>query len=94
MDRLTPAAVRADWKARGFSFECWTDPPGRVWADFVHDTDELAMLLEGEIEFTVGEKTVRPAIGEEVAIPAGARHTVTNVGAVRNRWCFGYRNRP
>ena len=43
-----PEQVRKDWKARGFSCEVWVDPPGRVWEDYVHDTDELLMVLEGE----------------------------------------------
>ena len=94
MTRPHTAEVKAEWASRGFGFELWTDPPGQVWSDFVHDVDELAMLLEGEIEFTVGEETLRPAIGEELLIPAGVRHTVVNVGSTRNRWCFGYRHRP
>lgn len=85
--------MKADWRRRGFGFKLWSDPPGQVWSDFVHDTDELAMLLEGEIEFSFGGKTYRPGIGEELLIPAGARHTVVNVGAAANRWCFGYRFR-
>ena len=36
-------------------------------------------------------RTVRPAVGDEVLIPAGARHTVSNTGNTSNRWCFGYR---
>jgi quercetin dioxygenase-like cupin family protein len=87
------AAVKADWEARGFSFELWSDPPGQVWSGFVHATDELAMLLEGEVEFSFAGKTIRPGIGEELLIPAGVRHTVVNVGATCNRWCFGYRIR-
>lgn len=79
------------WRARGFSCEIWTDAPGQVWADFVHDVDELVVLLEGDIELAFGGKVMRPAPGEEVFIPAGARHTVTNIGAGVNRWCFGYR---
>ena len=93
MDTVIPAAVKADWEARGYDFEYWSDPPGRVWPDFVHDVDEVAMLLEGEIEFTVGGVTFRPAIGEELLIPAGVRHTVVNTGSTTNRWCFGYRVR-
>lgn len=86
-------AVKAEWQRRGFSFDIWSDPPGQIWSDFVHDTDELAMLLEGEIEFSFGGKTCRPAIAEELLIPAGVRHTVVNVGSTPNRWCFGYRSR-
>ena len=93
MKATRSASVKADWEARGFSFELWSDSPGQVWSGFVHAEDELAMLLEGKIEFTVGEKTYRPDVGEEVFIPAGVRHTVVNVGATQNHWCFGYRRR-
>lgn len=83
--------IRADWERRGFSFEYWIDPPGQVWRDFVHDVEELVMLVEGEIELTFGGRTIRPGVGEEVSIPSGARHTVSNPGDASNRWCFGYR---
>jgi mannose-6-phosphate isomerase-like protein (cupin superfamily) len=87
-------AIRGAWKSRGFSFESWTDPPGRVWRDFVHEVEELVMLIEGEIEIELAGVAVRPQLGEEVLIPAHTRHTVTNIGEVPNRWCFGYRVKP
>jgi mannose-6-phosphate isomerase-like protein (cupin superfamily) len=83
--------IRADWERRGFGFQYWIDPPGQVWRDFVHEVDELVMLVEGEIELEFGGRTIRPTVGEEVSIPAGARHTVSNPGDASNRWCFGYR---
>ena len=83
--------VRKDWQRRGFSCAIWTDVPGQVWADFVHTTDELVMLVEGELELSFGGRTYRPAIGEEILIPAGTRHTVRNIGRGRNRWYYGYR---
>jgi mannose-6-phosphate isomerase-like protein (cupin superfamily) len=83
--------IRADWAKRGYSFEYWIDPPGQVWPDFVHDVDELVVLIEGEIELDVDGRRVRPGVGDEVLIPAHTRHTVTNVGDMPNRWCFGYR---
>ena len=84
-------AIRSDWASRGYSFEYWIDPPGQIWRDFVHDVDEVVMLVEGGIELTFQGRTVRPAVGAEVLIPAGARHTVDNTGNTSNRWCFGYR---
>jgi mannose-6-phosphate isomerase-like protein (cupin superfamily) len=84
-------AIRADWARRGYSFEYWIDPPGQVWRDFQHGVDELVMLVEGEIEVEFGGRSLRPAVGEEVLIPAHARHTVSNPGNTSNRWCFGYR---
>lgn len=84
--------IRAGWARRGFSFEYWIDPPGQVWRDFVHDVDELVVLVEGEIEIDIGGRCVRPSVGEEVLIPARAKHTVSNVGNGSNRWAFGYKN--
>jgi len=43
--------VAADWAKRGFSCDLWIDPPGRRWEDFTHATDELVVVLEGEMEF-------------------------------------------
>jgi len=82
--------VRNDWQARGYSCDLWTDPPGQVWANFVHGADELLMLIEGEIEVSFNGETYHPAIGEEIFIPAGASHTVVNVGKTTNRWLYGY----
>jgi quercetin dioxygenase-like cupin family protein len=79
------------WAERGFSCTAWTDPPGQVWANFVHEVDELVTLVEGEIELSFQGQTLRTRSGEEVFIPAGARHTVRNIGATANRWCFGYK---
>ena len=83
--------VKEDWKRRGFSCGIWTDPPGQIWEDFVHDVDELVMLLEGKIELTFQGKTICPKIGEEILIPAGESHTVQNVGSKTNQWFYGYR---
>ena len=90
---MEPSHIQQAWDKRGFSCTVWTDPPGQVWADFVHETDELVTLVEGEIELSFQGQTLRPRIGEEVFIPAGARHTVRNMGATSNRWCFGYRHK-
>lgn len=83
--------IARDWHARGFSCDIWTDPPGQVWADFVHATDELVSLIEGEIELRFDGQVLRPAVGEDVFIPAGMPHTVINVGTRQNRWFYGYR---
>ena len=62
-----------------------------MWDDFVHKTDELVVLAEGEIEIEIEGKSQRPQIGGEVFIPAHALHTVRNVGSVRNVWYYGYK---
>src|SRR2546428_10899928 len=72
--------VAKEWQARGFSCDLWVDPPGQAWEDYLHATDELLMLMEGKLELEMQGKTIRPAIGEEVLIPANPSHTVPNVG--------------
>ena len=83
--------IRKDWDSRGYSFGVFKDPPGQVWADFVHRTDELVILAEGEIEIEIEGKSLQPQIGDEVFIPAQAVHTVRNVGSTNNVWYYGYK---
>ena len=85
--------IRTDWEKRGFSFGIWIDPPGQEWEDYVHSVDELLILAEGEIELSFLGKTFCPEIGEEILIPAGACHTVRNIGKNDNRWYYGYKNK-
>ena len=42
---MNPDQIKQDWNSRGYSFGVFRDPPGRVWADFVHRTDELVVLI-------------------------------------------------
>ena len=93
MPTVDETKVKKDWAARGFSCDLWVDPPGRVWADFVHDTDELVMLLEGEEEFKMNGEKYRLQVGEELLIPAGAYHTAANVGKTTSRWLYGYKRK-
>ena len=84
--------IRKNWEYRGYSFGVFKDSPGQVWADFVHMTDELVILAEGEIEIEIEGMTQQPRVGDEVFIPANAIHTVRNVGKTNNVWYYGYKN--
>ena len=86
------AAVAARWREQGFSCGLWTDPPGQVWAAFVHAVDELVLVLDGEVEFEVDGVVHRPEPGVELLIPAGANHTVRNIGTTESHWLYGYRD--
>ena len=55
--------IKKDWDSRGYSFGIFKDPPGQVWADFVHKTDEIVVLAEGEIEIEIVGKSQQPPIG-------------------------------
>lgn len=82
--------ISKDWATRGFSCDLWVDPPGQRWEDYVHASDELVMMIEGEVEFEIDGKVHHPAIGEELFIPAGAVHSVRNIGHTTSRWLYGY----
>ena len=58
--RVDQAAVERSWRERGFSYGLRVDPPGQVWTDYVHDTDELVMVVEGDVEFEIDGRVHRP----------------------------------
>jgi quercetin dioxygenase-like cupin family protein len=83
--------IEAAWSARGFSCGIWVDPPGQRWEEFRHDTDELVLVLEGDVEFEIDGEVFRPVAGEEILIPAGSVHSARNIGSTTARWLYGYR---
>lgn len=88
---LSRDAVRRAWAARGFGCDLWVDPPGAVWEDFVHDTDELVLLLGGALVLELEGRVLSLQPGDEVLVPAGTRHSVRNLGDTTARWLYGYR---
>ncbi len=82
--------IQKRWAPRGFHGGVWIDPPGQVWKDYRHDTEELFLVLEGEVELEMKGRKFRPKIGEEILIPAGVLHTVRNVGDRTSRWLYAY----
>ena len=88
---MNSSLIKENWRSRGYSFGVFQDPPKQEWANFVHKTDELVVLAEGEIEIEIEGKAHQPRIGEEVFIPANASHTVRNIGSKANVWYYGYK---
>ncbi len=82
--------IATNWAARGFSCELWVDPPGQCWEDFTHATDELVVVLEGQMECEIEGRTEHPQPGKELLIPARAVHSARNIGPTTARWLFGY----
>lgn len=82
--------VARDWAQRGFSCRAFTDPPGREWRDFVHDSNEVVTVVEGRLEVAMhGVRYVLEA-GDEIYIPRAALHSVRNLHAGTTRWLYGY----
>ena len=73
IDRST---IAKDWHARGFSCGLWIDHAGRKWSYQAHETDELFMVMSGELELELNGQTIQPAVGEEIRISAGRPHTI------------------
>ena len=85
---VAEAAVRADFP--GFSFGVFRDPPGQVWADFVHSTDEFVVVAEGEVEIEVAGQSAVCKPGDLALIPAGASHTLRTSPQAASVWFYGY----
>jgi quercetin dioxygenase-like cupin family protein len=86
--------VQKEWSRRNFQGGVFVDPPGQTWEDYVHDTDEVVMVLEGEVEFEIAGRVVRPPPGLELLIPARTLHSVRNRGNTVSRWLYAYRQGP
>ncbi|GAB5376847.1 MAG: hypothetical protein AcusKO_33090 [Acuticoccus sp.] len=74
----------------GFSFGIFEDPPGQVWADFIHATDEFVVVAEGTVDIEIDGERARCGPGDLALIPAGARHTLRTSPDAGSRWFYGY----
>ncbi len=83
--------MATEWGAKGYSCGLWIDPPGQKWLNFVHETDELVLVVQGKIRLEVGEDAIEIGPGNEALIPAGSNHSVYNIGGTEARWYYGYR---
>jgi quercetin dioxygenase-like cupin family protein len=85
---VSEKSVRDDFP--GFSFGIFRDPPGQVWADFIHPTDEFVVVVEGDVEIEVAGERASCGPGDLVLIPAGARHTLRTSRTAGSVWFYGY----
>ncbi len=85
--------IQKDWLKRGFSGGLWVDPLGQVWENYIHDADELFMVVSGDVELEMKGKKVHLKTGEEVLIPARVCHSVRNIGSGESQWLYAYKNR-
>jgi quercetin dioxygenase-like cupin family protein len=51
----------------------------------------MVTVLEGQEEFEIAGKLHHPQVGEELLIPAGARHSARNIGKTTATWLYGYK---
>lgn len=61
----------------GFEVIEWTDDAGTHYAEHAHTSEEVLVVLSGEITFSLLGTEHRLGPGERLALAAGATHTAT-----------------
>lgn len=80
------------WTDKGFSFGVGTIKSGDAVDEAVHDNkDEMVLMEPGEYEFIIGSESFIQKGAIEVLIPAGAKHTIKNIGPNDSKIYYGYR---
>ena len=82
--------VLKDWTERGYDCQSFVDPPDQEWNNFVHGTNELVTVIEGQLEIKIGSQRHLLNPGDEIFIPKGAIHSVRNSYHDTTHWVFGY----
>lgn len=64
----------------------WEDAVGARYSEHWHDEDEIIVVFDGSIMFTVQGKDYLVEAGDELVLPAGTRHQAVNCGKNRVRY--------
>jgi quercetin dioxygenase-like cupin family protein len=71
----TEPALRQQLLDEGFEVFYWQDPEGTVYQPHSHDHDESLWVIEGEMTFGVGGRTLQLHAGDRLMLPKGTVHT-------------------
>jgi mannose-6-phosphate isomerase-like protein (cupin superfamily) len=86
----TELVVKADQAAtRGaYSLLEWRSAQGGTWVPpHIHEAEEEAWyVLEGELTFRIGDRTIPAPAGSFILVPRGTLHTFGNTGSVPARY--------
>lgn len=82
------AALTRQLEADGFDVMRWTDAAGADYQPHSHDHDESLWVLDGEISFGAGGRTLRLAAGDRLMLPRGTVHTA-HAGAAGATYLIG-----
>ena len=91
---LDVASVRKNWASRGFTCAQWTDPKDQVWENYVHNVDELLMVVQGRLCLEMQGQKHAALPGVEFLIPAHSLHSVRNLFDGTSHWLYGYKTLP
>jgi quercetin dioxygenase-like cupin family protein len=59
--------------------------PGKALGEHTDSPEELLIVLEGMVEFSIGAEHLRAGRGELAVVPAMAPHNIRNIGQVTAR---------
>lgn len=62
----------------GLECEVETFPAGTLIANHIHPFDEIRIIIEGELRYSVSGNQILLRRGDRVAIPANTRHSIEN----------------
>jgi mannose-6-phosphate isomerase-like protein (cupin superfamily) len=86
--------LEKNWTDREFSFGIGTIKSGDSVNEAVHDDkDELVLMETGKYEFTIDNETFMEEGNIEVLIPAGAIHSIKNIGLKDSKIYYGYKSK-
>ena len=87
-DVYTVKVTGADTAGRMGFVEAVVPPGGGPVAHVHHDREEAFYLLDGELEFLDGDRTVVADAGDFLFVPRGVRHRFRNIGTRPARMVF------
>lgn len=80
-ERIVILQTSAETAGRVLAFDLFLPPGGHVPANHVHpEQEERFTVLEGQVRFRVGRRSVLAGPGETIAIEAGRAHWFGNPG--------------
>lgn len=90
---MTEKEFETNWAERGFSFGVGKIKLDEGVDDAVHDDqDELVVMVNGRLEFTIDNKVFIPESNTEILIPARSRHSIKNIGTEESKIYYGYKS--
>ncbi len=90
---MSEKEFESNWAKRGFSFGVGSIKLNEGVNNAVHDDkDELVVMVNGRLEFTIGNKIFFPEKNTEILIPAKSRHSIKNIGTEESVIYYGYKS--
>lgn len=89
---MTENEYRQSWEGRGYSFGLGAVTVEKGVDHAAHDDqDEIVVVVNGLLEFTINENKFIADCDLEVFIPAKSVHSIKNIGSENSVIYYGYK---